>query len=301
MGAWRHQPLLWQPARPRRLKGQNLLRSPQFCTFKTPCARAALPARPRALPAHRTGGGTSRGIGAAIRAVGAGSSGRNRRLRRAPRAHKSDAPDHQSEPNFPSRADRGVLATGCRARDEQKPPIISHAARLLCPLAARIRARVNAQPPAQPIDLRPISMTVFADLVPYTPGRDRRIANQIRCRPTEGHSDALGWKDLRGEADATNQSQHQLRVKGVDKRRERGSAGEPLRSSRTAVPGTARPGRASDRVRRRRTGAAAGGRGKEKCRGCSGPAACRWAPRAERTLHPRQSPWACARAPHRAA
>ena len=66
------------------------------------------------------------------------------------------------------------------------------------------------------------------------------------------------------------------------------------------MPGTARQGRASDRVRRRRTGAAAGGRGKEKCRGCSGPAACRWAPRAERTPHPRQSPWACARAPHRA-
>ena len=142
---------------------------------------------------------------------------------------------------------------------------------------------------------------VFADLVPDTPGRDRRIANQIRCRPTEGHSDALGWRQLRGEAGATDKSQHQLRVKGVDKRRERGSAGEPLRSSRTAVPGTARPGRASDRVRRRRTGAAAGGRGKEKCRGCSGPAACRWAPRAERTPHPRQSPWACARAPHRAA
>ena len=137
--------------------------------------------------------------------------------------------------------------------------------------------------------------------MPDTPGRDRRIANQIRCRPTEGHSDALGWKKLRGEAGATDKSQHQLRVKGVDKRRERGSAGEPLRSSRTAVPGTARPGRASDRVRRRRTGAAAGGRGKEKCRGCSGPAACRWAPRAERTPHPRQSPWACARAPHRAA
>ena len=128
-------------------------------------------------------------------------------------------------------------------------------------------------------------MEVFADLVPYTSGRDRRIANQIRCRPTEGHSDALGWKKLRGEAGATDKSQHQLRVKGVDKRRERGSAGEPLRSSRTAVPGTARPGRASDRVRRRRTGAAAGGRGKEKCRGCSGPAACRWAPRAERTPH----------------
>ena len=144
-------------------------------------------------------------------------------------------------------------------------------------------------------------MEIFADLVPHTPGRDRRIANQIRCRPTEGHSDALGWKEPRGEADATDKSQHQLRVKGVDKRRERGSAGEPLRSSRTAVPGTARPGRASDRVRRRRTGAAAGGRGKEKCRGCSGPAACRWAPRAERTPHPRQSPWACARAPHRAA
>ena len=143
-------------------------------------------------------------------------------------------------------------------------------------------------------------MVVFADLVPHTPGRDRRIANQIRCRPTEGHSDALGWKEPRGEADATDKSQHQLRVKGVDKRRERGSAGEPLRSSRTAVPGTARRCRASARMRRRRTGAAAGGRGKEKCRGCSGPAACRWAPRVERTPHPRQSPWACARAPHRA-
>lgn len=137
-------------------QGQNLLRSPQFCTFKTPCAHTALPARPRALPAHRTGGGTSRGIGAAIRAVRVRSSGRTRRLRRAPRARKSDAPDHQSEPNFPSRADRGVLATGCTARDEQKPPSTSRAARLLCPLAARIRARVNAQPPAQPIDLRAI-------------------------------------------------------------------------------------------------------------------------------------------------
>ena len=128
--------------------------------------------------------------------------------------------------------------------------------------------------------------------MPDTPGRDRRIANQIRCRPTEGHSDALGWKKLRGEAGATDKSQHQLRVKGVDKRRERGSAGEPLRSSRTAVPGTARPGRASDRVRRRRTGAAAGGRGKEKCRGYSGPAACRWAPRAEHTARcaPRETP-----------
>ena len=201
------------------LLGQNLLRSPQFCTFKTPCAHTALPARPRATPAHRTGGGTSRGIGAAIRAVRVRSSGRTRRLRRAPRARKSDAPDHQSEPNFPSRADRGVLATRCRARDEQKPSSISRAARLLCPLAARIRARVNAQPPDQPIDLRPISMVVFAHHVHHTSGRDRRIANQIRCRPTEGHSDALGWKDLRGEADATDKSQHQLRVKGVDKRR----------------------------------------------------------------------------------
>ena len=200
-------------------RGQNLLRSPQFCTFKTPCAHTALPARPRALPAHRTGGGTSRGIGAAIRAVRVRSSGRNRRLWRAPRARKSDAPDHQSEPNFPSRADRGVLATGCGARDEQKPAFISRAARLLCPLAARIRARVNAQPPDQPIDLRPISMVDFVGLVQHTPGRDRRIANQIRCRPTEGHSDALGWKELRGEADATDKSQHQLRVKGVDKRR----------------------------------------------------------------------------------
>ena len=83
-------------------------------------------------------------------------------------------------------------------------------------------------------------MAAFADLVQHTPGRDRRIANQIRCRPTEGHSDALGWKELRGEADATDQSQRQLRVKGVDKRRERGSAGEPLRPSRTAVPRTPR-------------------------------------------------------------
>ena len=93
--------------------GQNLVGAPQFCTFKTPCAHTALPARPRATPAAPTGGGTSRGIGAAIRAVRVRSSGRTRRLRRAPRARKSDAPDHQSEPNFPSRADRGVLATRC--------------------------------------------------------------------------------------------------------------------------------------------------------------------------------------------
>jgi len=86
--------------------GQNLVRSPHFCTFKDSGTRAALPARPRALPADRTGGGTSRGVGTAIWAVGAGSSGRTRRLRRAPCAGKNDVPDHESEPNPVARRPR---------------------------------------------------------------------------------------------------------------------------------------------------------------------------------------------------
>ena len=99
--------------------------------------------------------------------------------------------------------------------------------------------------------------------------------------PNGGHSDALGWKKLRGEAGEVDRSQHQPRVKGVDKRRDMlprakhfGHRGPPHWSPR--IPDVHRAA-----CIRGEAMTSAGGQGRGKYCGRSGRATCRWASRAQ--------------------